>query len=87
MAKIEKDGVYRVGDEMTGTQFQFLKGTEVGDEEVTYVGPYPDAAADKVAERNAKVAEGVDAARPETKVDPAPSPRPFGAQDAPKAKP
>ena len=42
MAKIESDGLYRVGDKVTGSQFQFRKGTEIGDIKVERIGDYPD---------------------------------------------
>ena len=66
--QIAKDGIYRVGDKVTGSQIQYVKGTEIGDMEVEYVGPFPDPQVDVVAERNAKAE-----AAPENKAAPAPT--------------
>jgi len=57
MAFIEKDGIYRVGDVETGSQIQYLKGTEIGDQEVEYVGAFPDPRTTPETERAAAVSE------------------------------
>jgi hypothetical protein len=55
MAKIEQDGIYRVGDKVTGSQFQFRKGAEIGDMEVERVGDWPDDAKAESAPENKAV--------------------------------
>lgn len=63
MATIDKDGIYRVGDKVTGSQMQFLKGTEIGDLDVEYVGPFPEPGAVKAE----SAPENKKAAAPENK--------------------
>jgi|GEM_PF-6974787 len=75
MALIEKDGIYRVGDAETGSQIQYLKGTEIGDQEVEYVGAFPDARTTAESERAAKISAASLIYVPEAKVNAAPSAR------------
>ena len=81
MALIEKDGIYRVGNAETGSQIQYLKGTDIGDQEAEYVGAFPDARTTAESERAAKVSTASLADAPEAKVNPAPS----GRLNTPKA--
>ncbi len=81
--KIEKDGVYRVGDAETGSQIQYLKGHEIGDQEVEYVGPFPDARTTPESERAAKISEASLADAPVAKVNVAPT---ASTANAPKAR-
>ncbi len=83
MAIISKDGIYRVGDAETGSQIQYLKGTDVGDQEVEYVGAFPDAATTRESERAARISEASYADAPEAKVNPAPT---ASTATAPKAR-
>ncbi len=55
MTKIEADGIYRIGDKVTGSQLQFRKGHDVGDVEVTRVGDWPDEAKAESAPENKAV--------------------------------
>jgi len=73
MAVIEKDGIYRVGDAETGSQIQYLKGTEIGEQEVAYVGPFPDARTTAESERAAKISAASLADAPYAKVNTAPT--------------
>lgn len=67
MAEIKADGVYRVGDALTGSQFQFRKGHVVPDDvEFTKVGewggekaePAPENKAEKAAPENKAAPKG-----------------------------
>jgi len=73
MALIEKDGIYRVGDAETGSQIQYLKGTEIGEQEVEYVGAFPDARTTAESERAAKVSAASLVDAPYAKVNTAPT--------------
>jgi hypothetical protein len=77
MAKVKEDGIYQVGDAVTGSRIKYRKGAIVGDHlELTKVGDWPEAAQDAVREGiesgeiNTADVKVNDA--PEAKVNPAP---------------